>query len=130
MLEEVCDMNEIINYYKNYISIEGYTTEVNEDGHGVLRLKSDIEGEYEYNKSFKSEEELRMMMLQERVNGTDAIIDVILEGIVKHLHVVDGNVRVIDFIDKIVFLTNELQDIVYQLKHIDYDLRQELIFGK
>jgi len=122
-------MNEIISCYKNYIRSEGFTIEREENGKGSLKLASDIIGEYEYDQSFNSEEELRILMLQERVNATDAIIDAVIENLDQKLLVYDGDVRVIDFIEKIRFLSSELQDIVYQLQFIDYELRQEIVFS-
>ena len=120
-------MDTIINCFKHYTETEGYEIINNEDGTGVVILKSDIDGKYEYNKFFKSEGELRTLILQERVNGTDAMIDIILENIRVRLDVIEGDVRIIDFLDKIRLLSRELDSIVFELKYIEHEIKNEVI---
>lgn len=122
-------MESIIDCYKNCIRKEGYRIIENEDGSGEVKLDSDIEGCYEYDRQFASKQELHIMLLQERINATDAIIKVMLECLDQSLTVDHGDVHIIDFLDKIRYLQRELGEMAFQLRYVEYELRDEVLLG-
>lgn len=119
-------MKEIIDCFKNYTMNEGYRIKYSEDGKGELILDSDIHGLFEYKQPFENEKQLKDMILQERINGTSAIVYAVTQELANDRLVDSGDMDIKVFQKEIRKLAMEMGDIIFQLQLIDYELEEEL----
>lgn len=75
-------MREIIDYFNNYITNEGY--EIIETGKdkGYITLASSVKGREEYHREYNSKEEQHALLMSETIVATENMINMMIEDAV------------------------------------------------